>query len=136
MILPKHIKVFGDTSFRGSCPPESAEQATFFNEIRRMYPDSWGLIAVHPRNEGKKSYNQVMKEKVEGMTTGASDIIVADFFCELKRQDHTKSSISDDQIIYLEAVQRCGGFACIALGYKAAFEAFHEYLCVKTTRNG
>lgn len=100
---------------------------TFFAKIRREYPDSYGRIATHIRNEGKRSFHQVAKQKAEGMTKGAPDIIVPGnpaFVCELKRQDHTKSSWQDGQQEYLLAAQEAGAFACVALGYLAAFEAF------------
>lgn len=70
-------------------------------------------------------------EKSEGMTTGAADIIIPGapaFVCELKRRDHTKSAISDEQLAYLEAAKEAGAWVCIALGADAAWEAFHEYL--------
>ena len=46
--------VYGDTGFRGKCPVESLEQITFFRRVRDAYPDSYGLTALHPRNEGLK----------------------------------------------------------------------------------
>lgn len=128
MNLKHDIPVYGDIKFRGICPVEALEQITFFNKIRREYPNSWGKIATHVRNEGKKSVQQVKREKAEGMVTGASDIIVGGFYCELKRQDHTKCKISDDQIEYLTAINNLGYFGCIALGYEAAYKAFQEYI--------
>lgn len=127
MNLRHDIPIFGDTKWRGKCPVESLEQMTFFNKIRREYPDSWGAIATHVRNEGKKSAQQVKREKAEGMVTGASDIIVGGFYCELKRKDHTKCKISDEQIIYLDKINKLGYFGCIALGYEPAWQAFEEY---------
>jgi len=127
MKLNPNIKVFGDINFRGDCPSESAEAVTFFAKIRKQYPDSYGLIATHVRNEGKRSFQQVAKQKSEGMTKGAPDIIIPgapSFLCELKRQDHTKSSWQDGQQEYLLAAQEAGAFVCVALGYVAAFEAF------------
>lgn len=128
MKLPNDIPVYGDTAFRGKCPKEVAEQVTFFNEIRKKYPDTWGVIATHIRNEGKKTMNQVMSEKAEGMTTGASDIIIGGFYCELKRQNHTLCKISEEQTKYLRTVNQLGYFGCVALGYKAALEAFECYI--------
>jgi len=127
MKLNPNIKVFGDINFRGDCPSESAEAVTFFAKIRKQYPDSYGLIATHVRNEGKRSFQQVAKQKSEGMTKGVPDIIIPgapSFLCELKRQDHTKSSWQDGQQEYLLAAQEAGAFVCVALGYVAAFEAF------------
>lgn len=124
------IRVFGDKSFRGKCPCETVEQVTFFNMLRTGYKDSYGLIAIHPRNEGKRSHYQAARDKAEGMTPGASDIIIPGnpaFVCELKRQDHTKSRWQDNQIDFLEAAQAAGCFVCVALGYKAAWEAFNEW---------
>lgn len=131
MIFPEGIKVYGDKTFRNKkCPRETLEQVTFFNKLRREFPDSYGKIAVHVRNEGKRTSHQVAREKAEGMTTGAVDIFIPggiSFLCELKRQDHTLSTIHDEQRDYLLAGQRLGAFACIALGYAAAWEAFEEW---------
>ena len=90
--------VYGDAAFRGKCPKEDIEQISFFNRLRREYPDSYGLIALHPRNEGLKrggQFSAVVKHAAEGMTKGAADIIIPGrraFVCELKRRDHTQSA--------------------------------------------
>jgi len=130
MKLPQNIKVFGDTSYRGRCPSESLEQVTFFARLRREYPEL-AKVAIHPRNEGQRHHAQTMKQKAEGMTKGASDIIIPmtpAFVCELKRRDHAKSTISSEQIEYLEACQSLGSFACVALGCDAAFDALKHFL--------
>lgn len=131
MKFPADIPVYGDASYRGKCPHETLEQVTFFNRIRREHPDLWGLLALHPRNEGKRTTHEVMREKSEGMSTGACDIVIPGapaFVCELKRRDHTKSTIHNEQIMYLKAAKKAGCFVCIALGVEAAWGAFHEYL--------
>lgn len=131
MKFPADIPVYGDQSFRGKCPAETLEQVTFFNRIRREHPDMWGLLALHPRNEGRRTSYEVMRDKAEGMTTGACDIVIPGapaFVCELKRRDHTQSTIHKEQVAYLEAASRAGCFTCIALGVDAAWEAFNEYL--------
>lgn len=128
MKFPTWLKVYGDQKKRGNCPSETAEQITFFNAIRRQYPETWGRIALHPRNEGRRTYAQAQREKSEGMTDGAPDIVIGDFFCELKRQDHTKSTWQKGQLEYLEAASDCGMFVCVALGWAAAIDAFEEYL--------
>lgn len=128
------VPVYGDVSFRGKCPVESQEQISFFNKLRREYPDTWGLIALHPRNEQKligKQFSGVIKRVAEGQTKGASDIIIPGprtFVCELKRQDHTQSKWEDGQIEYLKAVINAGAFACVALGAQSAWEAFNVWL--------
>jgi len=131
MKFPDDIAVYGDVDYRGDCPLEAIEQVTFFNRLRMRYPDTWGLIALHPRNEGKKGFRQVAKEKAEGMTKGASDVIIPaspSFVCEIKRRDHTKSKWQDKQLEYLNAAQEAGAFVCIALGADAAIDAFEDYL--------
>lgn len=130
MKIPDWLECYGDKKKRGDCPPESAEQITFFNKLRREFPESYGKIAIHPRNEGKRTHAQTNKQKAEGMTAGASDIIIpaaASFICELKRQDHTKSKWQDGQIEYLQASKEQGAFVCLALGWEAAWEAFEEW---------
>ena len=134
MKFPDWLNVYGDVKYRGDCPSETAEAVTFFAKIRREYPDSYGLIATHIRNEGKRSFHQVARQKAEGMTKGAPDIIIPGlptFICELKRQDHTKSTWQDGQLEYLKAAHDAGAFVCVALGYKAAYEAFIFYLSKK-----
>ena len=134
MKFPRNIPLYGDAKFRGACPKEDVEQVSFFNKIRREYPTSWGLIALHPRNEGLVyggQFANMIKRKAEGMTTGASDIVIPgqpSFVCEMKRLDHTKSAWQDGQIAYLGAAQETGSFVCIALGAKAAWVAFQDYL--------
>ena len=125
--------VFGDQSFRGACPQETVEQISFFSRLRREYPNSYGLIAIHPRNERKKKkgqFSSVIKHSAEGMTIGAADILIPGrptFVCELKRRDHTKSAWQDGQIAYLNAAWWEGAFACVALGAQAAWDAFEEW---------
>ena len=132
MQFPEWLKVYGDTSYRGDCPPESAEQITFFAELRRSYPDTYGKLALHPKNEEKrkgKQFNRLAMDKALGMTPGASDIIIPlGFACEMKRQDNTKSKWQPGQLEYLKAVHDAGGFACVALGWKGAWEAFEAWL--------
>jgi hypothetical protein len=103
---------------------------TFFARLRRQYPDSYGLLALYPRNEGRRTHLQVAKEKSEGMTTGATDIIIPGrqtFVCELKRRDHTKSKLGEEQLAFMRAAQAAGACVCIALGVDEAWAAFQSW---------
>ena len=121
------IPVYGDTSFRGSCPTEAAEQATFFNQL----PPDLRAIALHIRNEGKRSNNQMARQRAEGgFVKGAADIIIPGcptFVAELKRRDHTKSKWQAGQVEYLLACKRQGAFVCVCLGWEAGMEAVNEW---------
>jgi hypothetical protein len=132
MKMPPWLKVYGNTQYRGPCPPESAEQITFFAELRRRYPDTYGKLALHPKNEAKrkgKQFNGLAIDKALGMVPGAPDIVLPLGFCaEMKRQDHTKSKWQPGQVEYLKAVHDAGGFACVALGWKAAMEALEDWI--------
>lgn len=130
MKLPDDIRVFGDTTFRGKCPMEGLEQATFFNRVRSLFPDTWGLLAVHNKNEGQRTHMQAAFDKAQGMVTGASDVVIPGrrtFVCEIKRRDHTQSQWRPGQVEYLRAARDAGCFACVALGVDAAWEAFLEW---------
>lgn len=119
-----NIKEYGG-QYRGPCPVESAEQKTVINYIREICPN-----VIHPRNEGKRTHKQAAREKAEGLTTGASDIIIPgspSFVCELKRKDKTKSKITDEQIKFLTESQELGSWVCIAYGHEAAIEAFNVW---------
>lgn len=130
MKFPDWLPVYGDQAFRGKCYLEHIEQTSIINRIRREFPDSWGRLVLHPRNEGlltKGQFSTVIKHKAEGMAVGASDIVIPaapSFVCEVKRQDHTQSHWQEGQLDYLKAAQDAGAFACVALGAVGAWEAF------------
>jgi hypothetical protein len=132
--LPPGVRVFGNVAWRGQCPPEHVEQVTAMGWLRRTYPDTWGALALHPRNEQQLrggQFRAIHKQKAEGLTKGASDLIIparVAFVCELKRRDHTKSTWQDGQREYLEAAARCGAFACVALGADGVKEAVAAWL--------
>lgn len=127
------IPVYGG-DYRGKCPVEDVELASFFSRLRREYPDTYGLIAIHPRNEGLLmggQFSSVIKHKAQGMTPGAADIIIPgapSFVCELKRLDPTKSKWQDGQREYLTAAAKAGAFTCVAFGAVNAWAAFTEWL--------
>lgn len=130
MNLPEDIPVYGDPLYRGKCPPEDVEQASFFNRLRREHPLSWGLIALHPRNEGKRTMQVAIKHSAEGMAAGASDIIIparVSFVCEMKRANPSLSKWQEGQLPYLRAAKEAGAFVCVALGARAAWQAFEEW---------
>lgn len=131
MKIPEKIPVVGDPDYRGDCPSERLEQVTFFAEIRRRYPELYGRIALHPRNEGKRTKYAASRDAMEGLSVGAPDIIIpgrVTWCCELKRQDRTKSRLSKTQLEWLTAAQQAGAVVCVALGWEAAMAAFEEHL--------
>ena len=125
MKFEKWHPVFGDVTYRGPCDLEDTEQINFFAHLRFKW-SQYFAIAVHPKNEGKRSPQQAAKDKKMGLNTGASDVIIpasSSFVCEIKRRDHTKSKWTTGQQEYLQAAQNNGAFVCVALGYIAALEA-------------
>lgn len=134
MKIPEWLPCYGNQKYRGDCPKEEVEQMTFFNKLRKEYPDTLGIIALHPRNDQQLrggQFRALAKHKAEGMSPGASDIIIPGcpaFVCELKRQDHTKSTWQDVQLPYLEAAKKQGSFVCVALGWEGAWQALQDWL--------
>lgn len=128
------VPIYGDVKWRGKCHLEAVEQASFFNQLRKVHPNTWGILAVHPRNEGlvrDGQFQAVIKHRLEGMSPGASDIIIPGqqtFVCEVKRKDITRSKWQDGQQAYLKAALDAGCFACVALGAEAAWMAFEEWI--------
>ena len=120
------VRVFGVLDWRGKCPAETIEQASFVAWLRRDYPDDIGALVIHTENEGQLrggQFHQMRKRRAMGMTKGAADIIIpggVSFVCEMKRCDYTKSAWQDGQIDYLVTAARCGSFACVAFGFEAA----------------
>ena len=73
----------------------------------------------------------MIKQKAEGMTPGASDVIIpgrVTFVCEIKRQDQTKRKWQAWQVEYVTAADNEGAFACVALGWFGARWAFDQWL--------
>lgn len=131
MKIPEQIPVYGE-KVRGCKITESAHMVTFFNTLRREYPE-YAKIALHIRNEGKRTHQQIQREKMEGLVTGASDIIIPgnpSFVCEAKSQSPS-AKISQEQIDYLLAAQSHGAFACVAIGYSGIMQAFDAWLKTK-----
>jgi len=127
--IPNYIPVFGDINFRGDCATETAELIGFFRLLEKEYP-TLAAIATHIRNEGKRSKYQGYKQQQEGMNTGASDIIIPcspPIVIELKRRDHTLSTISSKQVSYLSSAHVLGGYAVVALGAIGAMEAVRSW---------
>ena len=128
--LAEHgIQIYGDLDYRGHSPLETAEQVGFLVMLRKVFPEL-AEIAVHIRNEGKMSARKGHQLNTEGRNTGASDIMIPTcppIVIELKRRDHTTSSISAEQIAYLVRSQRAGAFACVALGQGGAMEAVEAW---------
>jgi hypothetical protein len=105
MKIPTWLPAFGDLKYRGECPDEADEQATFFNQLRLKYPEL-GKIALHPKNEGRRKgwqFRQLEKDKALGLAVGAADIIIPgapSFVCELKKRDSTKARWQPSQLEY------------------------------------
>lgn len=132
MIFPDGVPVYGDKSFRDKkCPKEDAELITFFNQLRRRSP-ALAAVALHIKNEGQRTGEQAIRERAKGaLKTGATDIVITasrSFICELKRKDHTLSRLEGAQKQQLLAGMEVGAFACIALGWEAAFEALEAFI--------
>lgn len=133
MKFPEWLEVYGPQDYRKECPLEGIEQITFFARLRAQYPDSYGLIALHPKNEGKrkgKQFRQLDRDKLLGLAPGAADIVIparVSFVCEMKRRDHTLCGWQPKQLDYLLAAYEAGAFVCVALGCDAAWEAFEEW---------
>lgn len=136
MKIPPQIKIYGNTTYRGKCPKESVEQVTFISWVRRKYPDSYGVTIFHAKNEGKLingQFQALTKDKAMGMAIGCADVHCPgnpSLCMELKRKDHAKSDISDEQVKYLIAAKSLGAFVCIALGHEAAIAAFKEWIAL------
>ena len=126
MKFPDWLPVFGDITYRGQCDLEDTEQINFFAHLRIKWPQYFD-IAIHPKNEGLRTNQQIQKEKKMGLNKGASDIIIPGcptLIIELKRLDHVNhSKWTEGQQEYLQAAQNNGAFVCVALGYIAALEA-------------
>lgn len=139
MKFPQWLTVYGDKDRRGECPTEQTEQINIFSWLEFNHPEL-SAIAVHPKNEGKRSWGQVHHDKKSGsINTGASDVIIPgspSFVCEIKRANHTKSQWQKGQREYLENASDCGAFVCVALGLEGFKQAVKDYLTTINAQKG
>lgn len=131
MKIPASIPVYGDQNYRDKdCRKERVEQKEFFARLKEHRPKIHE-IALHPKNEGKRTLFQQREDKEMGsLTTGAPDILIpagVSFLCELKRLDIQESTVRTKQIKYLLRAQECGAFVCFALGADNAWLAFLDW---------
>lgn len=124
------IPTYG-TKLKGCKIPESAHMITFFNILRRDYPE-YGNVAIHVRNEGKRTKQQIDKERIEGFVKGACDIIIVGnpALCIEMKSRATSAKVSPEQEQYLLAAQKLGAFVCVAYGFEAALTAFNDWKCL------
>ena len=121
-------KTYGQQE-KGVHPSEAAEMTTFFNQLRKHYPEYYA-IALHVRNENDGDYKKTNKSKLEGgFVKGASDIVIIGnptFVCEMKAINKG-SRLSKEQIDFLNSSAENGAFACVAYGWQATMQAFEEW---------
>ena len=122
-------KTYGQQE-KGVHPSEAAEMTTFFNQLRKHYPEYYA-IALHVRNENDGDYRKTNKSKLErGFVKGASDIVIIGnptIVCEMKAINKG-SRLSKEQIDFLNSSAENGAFACVAYGWQATMQAFMEWI--------
>jgi len=130
MRIPDHITSYGEQKKGTEYPDESAEQKTFFNQLRKKYPQ-YAAIAIHPKNEQKRKgrdFQTLSNDKAMGFCAGASDIIIPGgpaLVIELKKQNGGRWQAG--QVDYLTAAQEAGAVAVVAFGWEAAIQAVEDW---------
>ena len=123
------IKIIKPNEFPKDAPSESVEQITFFNQLRKYYPEI-AKVAIHVKNEGKRTVKQIAKDKAEGLVKGAPDIFIAGnptLLIELKKCSK-RAKVSDEQIKYLEAASELGADCYICYGWESAWNALERWI--------
>lgn len=128
-----NIQVYGDTGYRNPAAPlEDAELITFMNWLDREYPQ---FPALHVKNEKKrqgKGFTELAAErKKRSIVKGWPDVTIAGFptlFIEMKRTDHTLSSVDAAQLAFLQRASNVDCWAVVALGHVGAQAAFMDWL--------
>lgn len=131
MKVPDHIMSFGDLSFRGKCEHEDYVLTSFVSWLRREHP-KYAQVALHPKNEGKRSPAQFKADLAKGFKKGASDIIIIGnptLCLELKIADSARAKWScEEQITFLTDAQKVGAISAVGFGLQGAKDAFLFWL--------
>lgn len=123
------ITIIKPDEFPKDAPRESVEQITFFNQLKKHHPDI-AKVALHVKNEGKRTMAQIAKDKSEGLVAGAPDIFIAgnpSLLIELKKRSK-RAKASDGQIEFLEAASKLGAECYICYGWEAAWSALQKWI--------
>ena len=117
---------------------ESSEQIAVVQWFRLQYP-KYRLIAI-PNGQwvalkGYGKFKLIEKYKAEGMTNGVSDLFLCvpkngygGLWIEMKARGKTVSSLSPDQRIWLDDMEKIGYRAVWAAGFDEAKKIIEEYL--------
>lgn len=123
------ITIIKPDEFPEDAPSESVEQITFFNQLKKHCPDI-AKVALHVKNEGKRTMAQAAKDKAEGLVTGAPDIFIAgdpSLLIELKKRSK-RAKVGDDQIKYLNSASKLGAECYICYGWESAWIALQRWI--------
>lgn len=115
--------------FTKKVPSESIEQITFFNQLRKHYPEL-SKIAIHIKNEGKKSIGEAMKDKAEGLVSGAPDIMIPGsptLMIEMKKQSKS-ARVSQNQKDYMNNAVANGAMCFVCYGWEMAWVALEKWI--------
>ena len=119
-----------DSHYRGECRVERMEQIDSISWLKFNYPERWPLI-FHCPNETKAKAQYMQMRAKEGVKAGPPDIIdlggIVGLF-ELKRLDRTKSKLSSEQKVFLQAGADAGHFVAVCYGYEQFKIAYADYL--------
>lgn len=129
MKTPEWLPKFGDLPKSTNNPAEDYVLSSVVSRIRKDYPTTYGLVAFHVKNESKRTTTQIKIDKMKGLTKGVSDLIVIGnptLCMEIKKDNSCR--FEDGQLQFLEQAQKGGAFACLAVGYQGALDAFHHWI--------
>lgn len=129
MKTPEWLPKFGDLPKSPNNPAEDYVLSSVVSRIRKEYPTTYGLVAFHVKNESKRTTTQIKIDKLKGLTKGVSDLIVIGnpTLCMEIKKDNS-CCFEDGQLQFLEQAQKGGAFACLAIGYQGALDAFHHWI--------
>jgi len=129
MKIPPWLPKFGTLKKSNDNPKEDYVLSSIVSRIRIDYPNTYGLVAFHVKNESKRTTGQTRADKAKGLTKGVSDLIVIGnptLCMEIKCDD--SCYFESGQLEFLEQAQKNGAFVCLAVGYDGAKEAFNHWL--------
>ena len=129
---PHWLPVFSDLPKATTNPAEDYVLSSLISRIRTLYPDTYGLVAFHVKNESKRTQGQIKADKIKGLTKGVSDLIVIGnptLCMEIKKDNSCR--FESGQLEFLQQAQKGGAFVCLAIGYDGAKAAFEHWLTLQ-----
>ena len=123
MKFPEGLQVFGDATYRGECPLEEAEQATFVSQFAKAFPHV-RMFAIP--NGGFRHKATAVKLQITGTSKGVPDLYIPAWKCWIEMKRTKGGRVSEEQKSWHEYLAGIGDTVLVTKGWEEAMKQVRE----------